>query len=141
MLLKGLTGIMMITTSRKKTITNNVGSEAKEGNRGKRGSRHEAIRNRKDDESNSDDSLNNMNHSNEMIDITGGLYELGFCGEGFCYDNELPEHKVNLNSFRLDKFPVTNGQYIEFIEDGGYENYRYWLADGWEVVQDKSWNE
>ncbi|HEY3525685.1 MAG TPA: ergothioneine biosynthesis protein EgtB [Nitrososphaeraceae archaeon] len=120
----------------KETITNNVGSEVKS----KRGSRREAIRNRKDDESNSDDSLNDMNHSNEMIDIPGGLYDLGFCGEGFCYDNELPEHKVHLNSFRLDKFPVTNGQYIEFIEDGGYENYRYWLADGWELVQDKGWN-
>jgi formylglycine-generating enzyme required for sulfatase activity len=119
----------------KKNITNNVGSEVKS----KRGSRREAIRNRKDDESNSDDSLNDMNHS-EMIDIPGGLYELGFCGEGFCYDNELPEHRVHLNSFRLDKFPITNGQYIEFIEDGGYENYRYWLADGWELVQDKGWN-
>ena len=114
----------------KRTITNNVGSEVKS----KRVSRREAIRNRKDD-----NSLNDMNHS-EMIDIPGGLYDLGFCGQGFCYDNELPEHKVHLNSFRLDKFPVTNGQYIEFIEDGGYENYRYWLADGWELVQDKGWN-
>src|SRR5918992_1533626 len=95
----------------KKTITNNVGSELKS----KRRSRHEAIRNRNEAESNSDDKINDMNHS-EMIDIPGGLYELGFCGEGFCYDNELPAHSVHLNSFRLDKFPVTNGQYIEFIE-------------------------
>lgn len=119
----------------KKTITNNVGAEVKS----KRRSRREAIRNKKDDESNSDGSLKDMNHS-EMVDIPGGLYELGFCGEGFCYDNELPEHKVHLNSFSLDKFPVTNGQYMKFIADGGYENYRYWLADGWELVQDKGWN-
>ncbi|HEX5978052.1 MAG TPA: SUMF1/EgtB/PvdO family nonheme iron enzyme, partial [Nitrososphaeraceae archaeon] len=112
----------------RKNITDNVELEAKS----KRGSRHEAIRNRKDAEPDSDYSLN-MNHS-EMIDVPGGLYELGFSGEGFCYDNELPEHSVHLNSFRLDKFPITNGQYIEFIKDGGYENYRYWLADGWELV-------
>ena len=45
-----------------------------------------------------------------------------------------------LNPFKIDKFPITNGQYTKFIEDGGYENYRYWLADGWELSQDKNWN-
>jgi ergothioneine biosynthesis protein EgtB len=77
----------------------------------------------------------------DMANIPGGLYELGFSGKGlFCYDNELPEHTVYLNPFKIDKFPITNGQYIKFIEDGGYENYRYWLADGWELSQDKNWN-
>lgn len=84
-------------------------------------------------------SRNDIYYS-DVINVPGGLYELGFCGKGFCYDNELPEHKVHLNTFKLDKFPVTNGQYLKFIEDGGYENYRHWLADGWDLAQDKSWS-
>jgi ergothioneine biosynthesis protein EgtB len=69
-----------------------------------------------------------------MVDVPEGIYELGFNGKGFCYDNELPEHKVYLQSFKIDVAPVTNGKFIKFIEDGGYEDYRYWLADGWELV-------
>ena len=82
----------------------------------------------------------NANNMMAMANIQGGLYELGFGGKGFCYDNELPEHTVYLNPFKIDKLPVTNGQYIKFIEDGGYENYRYWLSDGWDLAQDKNWN-
>jgi ergothioneine biosynthesis protein EgtB len=74
-----------------------------------------------------------------MVDVPEGIYELGFYGTGFCYDNELPEHKVYLQSFKIDVAPVTNGQFIKFIEDGGYEDYRYWLADGWEWVIDHAW--
>ena len=69
-----------------------------------------------------------------MVDIPGGIFRLGYNGAGFCYDNELPEHKVYLQPFKIDVGPVTNGEYIKFIDDGGYEDYRYWLADGWEVV-------
>ena len=74
-----------------------------------------------------------------MVDIPEGIYELGFNGKGFCYDNELPEHKVYLQPFKIDIAPVTNGKFIKFIEDGGYEDYRYWLADGWELVIDHGW--
>jgi formylglycine-generating enzyme required for sulfatase activity len=86
------------------------------------------------------DHSRNGIHYSDVISVPGGLYELGFCGKGFCYDNELPEYKVHLDTFKLDKFPVTNGQYLKFIEDGGYENYRHWLADGWDLAQDKSWS-
>ena len=78
--------------------------------------------------------------SSKMVDIPGGIFELGYNGGGFCYDNELPEHKVFLQPFKIDVAPVTNGEYMEFIEDGGYEDYRYWLADGWELVKEEQWN-
>lgn len=72
-----------------------------------------------------------------MVHVPGGLYELGFKGKGFCYDNELPEHKVYLQPFRIDIFPVTNGEFMRFIEAGGYQDYKYWLADGWDLIQEQ----
>lgn len=74
-----------------------------------------------------------------MVDIPEGIFELGFNGKDFCYDNELPEHKVYLQPFKIDVVPITNGKFIEFIKDGGYEDYRYWLADGWELVVEQKW--
>ena len=71
----------------------------------------------------------------EMVDIAGGIFELGYNGKGFCYDNELPENKNYLNPYHIDNSLVTNGDFMQFIEDGGYANYRYWLADGWDLVQ------
>ncbi|HSA74318.1 MAG TPA: ergothioneine biosynthesis protein EgtB [Nitrososphaeraceae archaeon] len=75
-----------------------------------------------------------------MVKIPGGLYELGFSGSGFCYDNEVPEHKTYLNSYEIDNYPVTNKQFLAFIDDGGYEDYRFWLSDGWDIVTEKKWN-
>ena len=74
-----------------------------------------------------------------MVDIPEGIFELGFNGKDFCYDNELPEHKVYLQPFKIDVVPITNGKFIEFIKHGGYEDYRYWLADGWELVVEQKW--
>jgi ergothioneine biosynthesis protein EgtB len=78
--------------------------------------------------------------SSMMVDIPGGIFEVGYKGNAFCYDNELPEHKVYLQPFKIDVAPITNGEYMKFIEDGGYEDYRYWLADGWELVKEQQWN-
>lgn len=75
-----------------------------------------------------------------MVDIAGGLYELGYNGTGFCYDNEQPEHKVYLQPFKMDIALVSNADFLEFIKAGGYEEYRYWLADGWDLVQEQEWN-
>ncbi|QLH06466.1 ergothioneine biosynthesis protein EgtB [Nitrosopumilus ureiphilus] len=72
--------------------------------------------------------------------IKGGLYEMGYNGKNFCYDIELPEHKVYLKDYKIDIFPVTNQQYLKFMEDGGYETYKYWLSDGWEKVKANKWN-
>ena len=58
---------------------------------------------------------------------------------GFFYDNELPEHKVYLQPFKIDIAPVSNGEYIKFIEDNGYDDFHYWLADGWDLVNEEKW--
>ncbi|MFL6481440.1 MAG: ergothioneine biosynthesis protein EgtB [Nitrososphaera sp.] len=76
----------------------------------------------------------------DMVDIPAGIFELGYIGSSFCYDNELPGHKVYLQPFMIDVAPVTNGKYMKFIEDGGYEDYSYWLADGWDLVKEQQLN-
>ncbi|TAK23200.1 MAG: ergothioneine biosynthesis protein EgtB [Nitrosarchaeum sp.] len=74
------------------------------------------------------------------VNVSGGLYKMGYNKNEFCYDIELPEHIVYLNDFQIDAFPVTNEQYLEFIKDGGYKSYKFWLSDGWEKVQKNNWN-
>lgn len=84
-------------------------------------------------------SGNISNIQDEMIKIPGGIYELGFPRDDFCYDNELPEHKTYLNPYEIDKYPVVNREFIQFIDAGGYQNYRFWLSDGWDLVNEKQW--
>ena len=79
------------------------------------------------------------NLKQKSIKIPGGIYNMGYSGNNFCYDVELPEHKVYLNDFQIENFPVTNAQYLEFIEDGGYDNFSFWLSDGWDVVKKNEW--
>ena len=76
----------------------------------------------------------------ESIKIPGGIYKMGYSGNDFCYDIELPEHKVYLNDFQIENFPVTNAQYLEFIEVGGYDDFSFWLSDGWDVAKKNEWN-
>ena len=76
----------------------------------------------------------------KLIPIKGSLYTMGYNGNEYCYDIELPEHKIYLNDYSIDAFPVTNKQFLEFMEAGGYENYKYWLSDGWEKVKQNKWN-
>lgn len=64
-----------------------------------------------------------------FIQINEGLYEVGFNGDGFHFDNEEKVHKVYLTPFEISKTLVTNGEYIEFIEDGGYERFEFWHDD------------
>ena len=68
------------------------------------------------------------------------LREFGFAGDGFCYDNELPRHREFLEGYELATQPVTNAEYLGFIEDGGYERPDHWLSDGWATVQAQGWN-
>ncbi|MCA8948232.1 MAG: ergothioneine biosynthesis protein EgtB [Planctomycetes bacterium] len=65
----------------------------------------------------------------------GGDAEIGHAGAGFCYDNEQPRHAVRLTPFALASRLVTNGEWLEFVADGGYRRSELWLADGWERVQ------
>ncbi len=74
-----------------------------------------------------------------FVHFPGGVYEMGYPGQGFYYDNERPVHKVYLNDFQLQNRLVTNGEFLEFIEDGGYRDFRWWLSDGWTAVQTEGW--
>ena len=85
-------------------------------------------------------NIDNLAVEPGMMKIPGGLYELGFSGSDFCYDNEVPEHKTYLNAYEIDTYPVTNKQFMAFIDAGGYEDYRFWLSDGWDVVNEKKWD-
>lgn len=68
------------------------------------------------------------------IKIEEGVYEIGFHGNGFCFDNELGRHKIYLQEFKIAKDLVTNVEFLEFINDGGYQDFRYWHAEGWDWV-------
>jgi ergothioneine biosynthesis protein EgtB len=76
----------------------------------------------------------------EFVEIKGGLYTMGYNGKNYCYDIELPEHKTYLENFKIGIFPITNQEYLEFMNDGGYETYKHWLSDGWEKVKLNKWN-
>lgn len=60
-----------------------------------------------------------------------GLYEIGYRGKGFCYDNELQPHPVYLQDYQISNRLVTNGEYLDFIEAGGYKDFSLWHSDGW----------
>ena len=64
-----------------------------------------------------------------------GIYEIGYAGDGFCFDNELSRHKVFLNDYEIASHLVSNREYLEFIKDGGYSNFNWWHADGWAWVK------
>lgn len=64
-----------------------------------------------------------------------GVYEIGYQGDEFCFDNERSRHKVYLNKFAISSELITNAEYLKFMQDGGYENFSYWHADGWEWVK------
>ncbi|MEX3007500.1 ergothioneine biosynthesis protein EgtB [Hoeflea sp. TYP-13] len=74
------------------------------------------------------------------IDHEGGLVEIGHAGEGFAYDCEGPRHRTYLEPFRLASRPVTNRDWIGFMEDGGYETATLWLSDGWARRLKEDWD-
>jgi ergothioneine biosynthesis protein EgtB len=69
----------------------------------------------------------------------GGDVEIGHAGDAFAFDNETPRHVVHLEPFEIARRPVTCGEYLAFIEDGGYERPDLWLSDGWAAVQANGW--
>ena len=76
-----------------------------------------------------------------MAEIEGGLFALGYAGDDFAWDNEKPQHTVFLQDFAIDRAPVSNGDFLEFIDDGGYDDYRWWLSEGWEAVLRERWRQ
>jgi ergothioneine biosynthesis protein EgtB len=91
-----------------------------------------------------------------MAEIEGGLFWLGYdapsgtptvregstsviSNQQFAFDNEKPAHQVFLQDYALDRALVSNGDFLEFIRDGGYQNFRWWFSEGWEVVNRDGW--
>lgn len=71
----------------------------------------------------------------EWLCVSEGVHEIGYQGDGFCFDNELPVHKVYLEAFEISNKLTTNGEYLEFIQDGGYDNFNLWHDEGWHFIQ------
>jgi len=81
---------------------------------------------------------NNSQHRDKFLPIDAGIYEIGYNGKAFCFDNELNRHKVYLQDFSIAMEPVNNGEYLEFINDGGYTDFRFWHAEGWDWVKNNN---
>ncbi|EWS99947.1 hypothetical protein N865_19545 [Intrasporangium oryzae NRRL B-24470] len=73
------------------------------------------------------------------VEVEGGLVEVGHRGGGFGFDNELPLHQQWLEPYRLADRLVTNGEWLQFMADGGYARHELWLSDGWARVQAEGW--
>jgi len=75
----------------------------------------------------------------QWVAFEGGIRTIGHDGQGFAYDNEGPRHEVLLRDFRLANRCVTNGEWLAFMEDGGYRDPMLWFADGWATVKAQEW--
>jgi len=73
------------------------------------------------------------------IEREGGIESIGHSGDGFCFDNELPRHEVLLQPFAIASRLVTNAEFLEFMDDGGYRRPELWLSDGWDTVRTQAW--
>jgi ergothioneine biosynthesis protein EgtB len=69
----------------------------------------------------------------------GGIARIGHTGPGFCFDNERPRHRRLLEPFALASRLVTNGEWMAFMADGGYERPELWLSDGFDAVRAGGW--
>lgn len=72
----------------------------------------------------------------EWNTVKEGMYRIGHEGGGFAFDNELGAHDVFLPAFEMSDRAIVNHEYIEFIEAGGYDDFKYWLSEGWDWVQE-----
>jgi len=74
-----------------------------------------------------------------FIDVPAGVHQVGHAGQGFCFDNETPAHDELIPQVRIARGLVTNSEWLEFIQAGGYTTPALWLSDGWAVVQAEGW--
>ncbi|HZP04291.1 MAG TPA: ergothioneine biosynthesis protein EgtB [Terracidiphilus sp.] len=86
-----------------------------------------------------DGSARNVSGQAVFQEFEGGLYEVGHTGNGFCFDNELERHKVWLEPYTLSKRLVTCGEYLAFMQDGGYRRPELWLSAGWATIKETGW--
>jgi ergothioneine biosynthesis protein EgtB len=75
----------------------------------------------------------------DWIEHQGGICEIGYAGDGFAFDNESPRHKEYLRPYALASRLVSCGEYLAFIEDGGYRRPELWLSAGWDTVKAEGW--
>ena len=90
-----------------------------------------------------DSAFNLVKDSNidtKSIKIKAGIYEIGYQGNDFCYDNELGVHKVYVDDFEINNHLITNGEYLEFMNSGGYSDFNFWLDEGWTWVNNDKIN-
>ena len=76
-------------------------------------------------------STHTSKHDAAWLYFDKGLYDIGYQGQQFCFDNELPRHSVFVADFALSQHLVTNAEYLAFIKDNGYQRPELWLSDGW----------
>ncbi len=75
----------------------------------------------------------------DWLSVPAGVYEVGHTGSGFHYDNEAPRHRVFLEAYELATRPVSQGEFLEFINDDGYHRPELWLSAGWDLVCQHEW--
>lgn len=81
-----------------------------------------------------------------FVGYEGGIYEIGIdtgsiSGLNFAFDNESPRHQVLINDFAVADRLITNGEFLEFVEDGGYERPELWLSDAWSLLKSGTWDD
>ena len=74
-----------------------------------------------------------------FVEFDEAIVEIGYDGSGFSYDNEGPRHRALVSPFSLASRPVTNGEFLQFIEDHGYARSEFWLSLGWTTVNEQRW--
>ena len=101
-----------------------------------------------------EDAPSSASAAMQWLNFSDAVVEIGHGGDGFSFDNETPRHKHYLNMYCLASRLVTNGEYLQFIADGGYRDPQWWLSEGWDWLQtnrighplywqcdDKAWSE
>ena len=74
-----------------------------------------------------------------FVEVPSGIHKIGHDGDGFCFDNETPRHNELIPDMRIARHLVSNGEWLEFMEAGGYTTPALWLSDGWAAVQAEGW--
>ncbi|MGH8221195.1 MAG: ergothioneine biosynthesis protein EgtB [Steroidobacteraceae bacterium] len=74
-----------------------------------------------------------------FLELEGGLVEIGHAGRGFCFDNELPQHRAWIAPFRIANRLITNEEFCGFVASGGYSSPQHWLSEGWACLEREHW--
>jgi ergothioneine biosynthesis protein EgtB len=85
------------------------------------------------------DEAANLERAQGWREFDGGVVELGYAGDGFAFDNELPRHRAYLEPYAIADRPVSCGDWLEFVADGGYSRPEFWLSEGWSTVCSQHW--